>query len=663
MKKRILSVLLATAMATGLMPSIVLADETVNAEVRYSIDLGKSWTEAGLLDTLQSSAVGAADNVQIELMQDITLTTGNWSNSLQTIAKKGNSKWAIDGKGHTIKRGSGLNTGLFSASEAGSVVTFRNITIDGGANWQGENPATRTNSGISLGQDASLVYVSGGATVVLDSGAVLQNNDVSGSDEGAAVMDGGSNGAGTLVMNSGAEIKNNCAKNGTAVYIYNENSVFQMNGGEIYGNYASSDGGVVYNKGTFEMKGGKIRDNMGGGVSVHNASLNIPGSPLIIGSSDNGTTAVTYVNVTGVTLDSTSLTFTSAGENKQLTATIVPATAKNKNVTWVSSDTNVATVDASGKVTAVANGTCTVTAITEDGNIMAVCKVTVNIPAAVVSAAPTVIPTVEPTVVPTATPTVAPTVIPVVSAEPTVIPTAEPVIEPTVAPTTEPVVEPTAEPVIPTAAPVDETFVSKKEQKMNALALNSELEATQTGKEITVTWGQTDDAEGYNVYVQYCGKVFNDKSLNSVNDGEVTTVTVKKVNGKALDRTKSYKVYVVAYKTVDGEEVILGRSIIAHFAGSKNKRYTDVKNIKLDKSSYDLGVGETAQIDASVVLKNKDKEQLSENHTREFRYATNDKSVATVSKSGEISAVGTGSCTIYVYAKNGCTKTINVSVD
>lgn len=55
MKKRILSVLLATAMATGLMPSIVLADETVNAEVRYSIDLGKSWTEAGLLDTLQSS--------------------------------------------------------------------------------------------------------------------------------------------------------------------------------------------------------------------------------------------------------------------------------------------------------------------------------------------------------------------------------------------------------------------------------------------------------------------------------------------------------------------------------------------------------------------------------------------------------------------------------
>lgn len=644
MKRRILSMLLAVAMITGLLPVTALATETDVPEVRYSVDAGKSWNESSFLNALKSSGVSSADSVQIELLQDITLTAndgGNWSNSLQSIANKGNSKWAVDGKGHTIKRGTGLSTGLFSASAAGSVVTFRNITIDGGAVWQGENIATRTNSGISLEQNASLIYVSGGATVVLDSGTVLQNNDVKESDEGAAVMIGGASGDGTLVMNSKAEIKNNSAKNGTAVYIYSANSAFQMNGGEIYGNYASSEGGVIYNKGSFEMKGGKIRDNAGGGVSVHNASLNIPGTPLIVGNTDNGTTEVTYTYVTGITLDSASLTFTSAGESKQLTATVEPSTAENKNVIWISSDTNVATVDTTGKVTAVANGVCTVTAITEDGNIMAVCKVTVA----------TTVPTATPTVVPTTTPVAEPTIVPVIVTGPALEPTTEPVVTPTVAPTEAPVVG------VPTTSPVD------TEPKMNTIALDSELKASQTGKNISVTWGEVDDAEGYKVYVQYCGKTFNDKSLNSVNSGEVTSITVTKINGKAIDRTKSYKVYVVAYKTVDGEEVILGRSIFAHFAGSKSKRYTDVKNIKLDKDSYDLAVGETAQINASVVLVDKNKEQLSDNHTRQFRYATDDKTVATVSKSGEITATGTGSCTIYVYAKNGCTKKINVAVD
>lgn len=661
MKRQVLSVMLATAMVTGLLPNTALADETGTAEVRYSMDAGKSWTESGLLDALQSSGISSADSVQIELLQDITLTAGNggnWSNSLQTIAKKGNSTWAIDGKGHTIKRGAGVDTGLFSASVAGSVVTFRNITIDGGANWQAQDPTTRANSGITLGSDASLIYVSGGAKVVLESGTILQNNDASGSDEGAAVKDGGPNGAGTLVMNSGAEIKNNSAKTGTAVYIYNDKSVFEMNGGEIYGNYASSKNGVVYNKGDFEMNGGKIHDNAGGGVFVHSASANIPDSPLI----DNGTEAVTYANVTGVTLDSNSLTFTSAGESKQLTATVVPSSAVNKNVTWVSSDTNVATVDASGKVTAVSSGTCTVTAITEDGNIMAVCKITVNIPVAVVTTAPTVAPTLTPTEIPSATPTLSPTMIPITgpALEPTTVPTETPVVEPTTAPTEAPVVEPT---IAPTAAPVDEGFVSAEEQKMNTIALDSELKASQTGNRINIAWGEVESAEGYKVYVQYCGQTFNDKSLNSVGSGDVTNITVTKINGKSINKTKSYKVYVVAYKTVNGEEVILGRSIFAHFAGSKSKKYTDVKNINLDKTSYNLAAGETAQINASVELVNKNKEQLSDNHTRPFRYATDDNTVATVSKSGEISAVGTGSCTIYVYAKNGCTEKIDIVVE
>ncbi|MGN0341631.1 MAG: Ig domain-containing protein [Roseburia sp.] len=65
----------------------------------------------------------------------------------------------------------------------------------------------------------------------------------------------------------------------------------------------------------------------------------------------------------------------------QLTATVTPDNATNKEVIWTSSNTGVATVDANGKVTAVANGTCTITVTTADGSKTATCTVKVDIPA------------------------------------------------------------------------------------------------------------------------------------------------------------------------------------------------------------------------------------------------------------------------------------------
>ncbi len=63
----------------------------------------------------------------------------------------------------------------------------------------------------------------------------------------------------------------------------------------------------------------------------------------------------------------------------QLVATVSPDNATNKAVTWESSDTAVATVDASGKVTAVGAGTATITATAADGSgVSASCKVTVT---------------------------------------------------------------------------------------------------------------------------------------------------------------------------------------------------------------------------------------------------------------------------------------------
>ncbi|GHS86516.1 hypothetical protein FACS189487_00950 [Campylobacterota bacterium] len=78
--------------------------------------------------------------------------------------------------------------------------------------------------------------------------------------------------------------------------------------------------------------------------------------------------------VTGVTLNKNSLT-PDVAETETLIATISPATAINKAVTWSSSDETIATVGADGLVTMVAAGTATITVTTADGGKTATCVV------------------------------------------------------------------------------------------------------------------------------------------------------------------------------------------------------------------------------------------------------------------------------------------------
>ena len=87
-----------------------------------------------------------------------------------------------------------------------------------------------------------------------------------------------------------------------------------------------------------------------------------------------------YEAVTGVSLDKTTAKLTEKGQTVELKATVAPATASIKAVNFATSNAAVATVDANGKVTAVANGTATITVTTEDGNKTATCTVTVEIP-------------------------------------------------------------------------------------------------------------------------------------------------------------------------------------------------------------------------------------------------------------------------------------------
>jgi hypothetical protein len=95
-----------------------------------------------------------------------------------------------------------------------------------------------------------------------------------------------------------------------------------------------------------------------------------------------GCAPTTPVAVTGLTLDSATMTLTAGGATGTLVATVTPADATDKSVTWSSSAPAVATV-ANGVVTPLTAGTTTIIVATVDGGLTATCAVTVNPPAAV----------------------------------------------------------------------------------------------------------------------------------------------------------------------------------------------------------------------------------------------------------------------------------------
>ena len=83
------------------------------------------------------------------------------------------------------------------------------------------------------------------------------------------------------------------------------------------------------------------------------------------------------VPVTGVALDQSSIS-TTMGGSASLSATLSPADATNKNVTWSSSNESVIKVDSNGSITIVGVGNATITVTTEDGGHKATCSISVS---------------------------------------------------------------------------------------------------------------------------------------------------------------------------------------------------------------------------------------------------------------------------------------------
>ena len=184
-------------------------------------------------------------------------------------------------------------------------------------------------------------------------------------------------------------------------WIYYNAEVFELTSGEAgkccgaakvaHSSKSFSDAKGAYYKvtaadftnGLFDIKAGtiytltfKAKDTVTAGTATFgklNATRDVTtGSPVSV------TTAAKTVNVTSITLSSTTMNL-EVGQTGTLTATIKPDNATDKTVTWTSSNDKVATV-VDGTVAAVGEGTATITATAANGK-KDTCKVTVKVPA------------------------------------------------------------------------------------------------------------------------------------------------------------------------------------------------------------------------------------------------------------------------------------------
>ena len=117
-------------------------------------------------------------------------------------------------------------------------------------------------------------------------------------------------------------------------------------------------------------------------ATVNNGKVTFKGygTATITATTASGKTAACTVKinraVSGVHLDYSKLSL-KAGETAVLTATVYPSNAANKAVKWISSAPDIASVDQTGKITALKPGITTITVETEDGGYTATCNVTV----------------------------------------------------------------------------------------------------------------------------------------------------------------------------------------------------------------------------------------------------------------------------------------------
>ena len=370
---------------------------------------GKNEDCAGIRYTFGSSSFGSGKPSLTVSGNTIVRANGGISDNSSTdiqIGGDNNSSGGIvfDGNEGTVYGSVTLQEDLtvengqtLTIPDGASLNTDGMLTVDGGT-LTGDVTGTVNYkvTGVSLNTDSLTLEEGGTATLtatITPSNATDQNVTWSSDNESVATVD--QNGRVTAVAQGGATItaavdgksaKCSVTVNAAAPVPVTSVSLDKTSLGLTEGDTETLTATVEPSDATNKNVTWSTSDASIATVTDGVVTAVAPGTATITVTTEDGnktaTCAVTVtaatVPVTGVTLNKTS-TSLYVGDTETLTPTITPDNATNKNVTWSSDDTSVATVDASGLVTAVARGTAVITATAADGSgASASCTVTVS---------------------------------------------------------------------------------------------------------------------------------------------------------------------------------------------------------------------------------------------------------------------------------------------
>lgn len=310
------------------------------------------------------------------------------------------------------------------------------------------------------------------------------------------------------------------------------------------------------------------------------------------------------------------------GETVQLSANVLPSNATDKTLSWASSKQSVATVSSDGLVTAIAEGSSTITVTAGDKS--ASCKVTVEkkvVPVSSVSLNLTELSLVE-------------------GEESTLVATVKP-------------------------NDADDKTVTWKSSDATIVSVNSEgkVSALKAGT-ATITASAGDKSASCKVtvekkFIPVTSVTLNKSELSIVEGSQETLIATVKPDD-ATDKTVTWKSSNPLVVSVgdDGKVTAIKKGTSSVTASSGDKSATckvivseatvAVTGVSLNKTTMSLTLGETETLTATISPSNATNKDVT--------WSSSNTTVATVSSSGLVTAMAVGSTTITVTTSDGTKK-------
>ena len=293
-----------------------------------------------------------------------TQSSGSSGIRLRGTGETGGSSPTVTVSNDAIVRANGSAGGITSDSSTGVQYGTGGNTI-GGIVWNGSKGTVYGN--VTLNESLS---INQGETLTIPQGSTLNTNGNL-TNNGTIVNTGGTltGEPGGIIVTAPA-ITTESLPDGTAGQSYT--ATLEATGNNITWSASGLPAGLTLDADTGAITGTPTTD---GQFQVTVTATNSVGN---IDRTYTLNIKPATVSVTGLKLDKDSLTLQENGRDI-LTATVEPADAINKAVTWASNDNNIATVSEGGTVTAINAGTATITATAADGSgISASCNLTVT---------------------------------------------------------------------------------------------------------------------------------------------------------------------------------------------------------------------------------------------------------------------------------------------